>query len=434
MLATLPIEIIQEIFLNLDDLGTLKEAALCCRTLYEAFLAIEELLTTTILHRQIHPSVLPDAINTHVSFSIPSSDTEAVNRFSTDYLNTKKILPSKWKLANALPLSLFHQFVDYFATRLSSMGLEDSPSYLREPPCQANPTESEILRIQRALYRFQLYRNMFGTLITDPGRQRELMFRYFSTFENEQLASVNDLLLCAIAEPYNDLVDHDIHWGSMRVSYLEPYDSEQGDYILSKGLEYLFHLTQTKSYTERRRLLSLDDFNFGYDDEPGRLVQFMKWSLSWAGSPDWDYQDFSFDNLDEESMAFHIGKPFYDDGDEGPVTAWKLGDYLVADPSLMRWRRWGYVFWDMSRLENSGIIEKGLSEDSGFRRLRTTEAENRRLFESQEEREKIERAGGSGWWSFKDQSKVQWKCQQGRTKVQMPWGGVQGSSGSRGHF
>lgn len=63
---------------------------------------------------------------------------------------------------------------------------------------------NEVTRIERSLYRFEIYCNLFrdsAQFTFAPGpEQREAYFSKFSPWENEQLACVQDYLSGAIRE------------------------------------------------------------------------------------------------------------------------------------------------------------------------------------------------------------------------------------------
>lgn len=430
------------IFSHFDDLDTLRAAALCCRTFYEVVVRIDKLITTEILLSQIHPTVMPDAITVHASFALSSREDAALELFSTNNLSTKTTPPTVWKLSEALPLSRFHNIVSYFAKQLSLTALNRARDELREPPRRATPTDTEVRRVQRALYRFQLYCNMFDRKsIPVEERRQELFFSHFSTWENEQLFCARDLLVGIFAErkfaapnwryayfannspvAYNDLVDHDVRWGCLPrwpITFDE-VESKEAEYALSKGLEFLFRLVRTDDYAERRELL-IADVEPGHetDDEPGRLDGFLGVGLSGGRNPVCEHVPLDFLELDDEQKASFIGKPFYDDPDPGPAAACEsliardqLAHYIILQPFGVwwrLWRLWGYVFWDASRPVSPQIPNLHVNVVRDVARNEFTIERRQLLNESREERAKIRQKGGSGWWSFEDQSKVVWE-------------------------
>ncbi len=107
-------------------------------------------------------------------------------------------------------------------------------------------SESEELRILRALYRFQLYCNIFGRKTIDAAKQApptmegwprqpwpgqspddldcelELFFWPWPPWANEQLACVFEYLETKISVYFNDVASHDIDWGRRQVNRVEP--------------------------------------------------------------------------------------------------------------------------------------------------------------------------------------------------------------------
>lgn len=126
-----------------------------------------------------------------------------------------------------------------------------------------------------------------------------------------------------------------------------------------------------------------------------------------------------FDDIQPGKEARYFHTPFFADPDTGPVDVWR---WVHADESWQNWvyqedrsrlRRWGYVLWDRARLEAAGIFET-LMEDLIRPReeeiLEEQEAERHLGYmqNSWEKRQAVSRSGGKGWWSWGDQSKVQW--------------------------
>lgn len=69
--------------------------------------------------------------------------------------------------------------------------------------------------------------------------------------------------------------------------------------------------------------------------------------------------------------------------------------------------------WDRSRLEAIGIFQEPWNETDSLRDSLREEQEAARqrayMENSWEKREQIYRSGGTGWWSWGDESKVRWR-------------------------
>jgi hypothetical protein len=98
----LPFEVLQRILASLD-LDSLRNAALSCRTFFEAFKGAEEILTSKILLRHISYDVLPEGILVHKSWELGKPSVDKGITFAEKNLRHRELAPTKWKLANALP-------------------------------------------------------------------------------------------------------------------------------------------------------------------------------------------------------------------------------------------------------------------------------------------------------------------------------------------
>lgn len=83
--------------------------------------------------------------------------------------------------------------------------------------CQFLVTRQEACRIHRALYRFEIYRNLFcqspaKVQSSVYGEQNELFFSHFAPWENEQLGCIHDFL-ARIVLPGQSC---DATWANMR--------------------------------------------------------------------------------------------------------------------------------------------------------------------------------------------------------------------------
>ncbi|KAI0839587.1 hypothetical protein F5Y06DRAFT_25188 [Hypoxylon sp. FL0890] len=411
----LPLEIIQRILSSVDDVNSLRAATLSCRALYAAFAGAEELITTKVVVRQIHWDVLPEALAVEASWNIPNED-DALEKFARYHLSTRSRPFASWRLADALPIIRLHKIVEFLARRLARNALAYGPPQLsRQSSYQPEPTAGELRRIQRALYRFQLYCNMFSHKNTHYQNQQRLFFRYFSTIEHEQLACIQDLLIRVVARPYNDLVGHDVRWGALgSFHYISSSDSIEGQYIISRGLEKIYKIATALFYEERSRLLrdveSVDgDLFRGYRLDEG-LVEFVASFL-----PDETPVRMTFSTLTPGQKAAYIGRPYCDaDHCDGIEDIWERAcgriflDRVINNSMTLKYRLWGYVFWDRERIPENGWQYNCSYATDPLVQSRYAEDRGDMLAQSQEARRRIWHAGGTGWWSFEDKSRVVW--------------------------
>ncbi|KAI0385011.1 hypothetical protein F5Y04DRAFT_292552 [Hypomontagnella monticulosa] len=360
----LPPEIKQQVLSSLPNLDSLKAAALSCPIVVEKSSCLE------------------------------SYGHDAVRQFGRENLATRPT-PSvtHWKLVDALPLERFHVHVHVLAEKIMEKIQHNCPSTRSD--AVTLPNRQEIVRVERALYRFQLYCNLFREGEPDHQKQRDVYFSYFSAWENEQLACVHDLLVRMVAIPFNDLVEHDI--------------------------EVIHQLVNTTTYDERIGILGDGECYRAWNEDP-KVDNFLHRTLQTVGSHRLD-SDVVLLDLSNEEWEQLCGRPFYREKDCGSRVAWKFmyanlkaSDALVANPNMLKHRLWGYVFWNFRRvwgfellvflLQNGRAEEEFLAPDE-----LTTKLDSVSFFylaETYAIRKKLWKAGARGWWSAEDLSYVVW--------------------------
>ncbi|KAI8625206.1 hypothetical protein F5Y19DRAFT_489879 [Xylariaceae sp. FL1651] len=377
----LPLELVQMILSAVPDVASLQTAVLSCPTFYYAFQKVQNTITAQVLRNRIDVSVLPEAIAAYESSWVPPLDDryvpqcrKAIANFVTKNIRTRQIAPTSYPLRNALQLERFHFYVDAMAEKFIKAALT------KEPLSRAGSivTHQERCRIERALYRFEIFCNLFcEELLNDIqcGREDEFFFLNFSPWENEQLHCINDFLHRAVCPAWNDVAEHD----------------------------KLYQITEAETYEERYQLLN--------DDGPSGTAYFL-YSVNDLVNQKTRQHFLGALTPEEESM--YIKQPFFADPDSGSEEAWR---WAHKGESWKRWvyqpnrdvlRQWGYVMWDRSRLETTGIFEEPW-EDTGIPENPHHEEEEQRQEDSGARRCQIYNSGGTGWWSWEDESKVKWR-------------------------
>ena len=108
--------------------------------------------------------------------------------------------------------------------------------------------------------------------------------------------------------------------------------------------------------------------------------------------------------------------PAFPDIDAGPIKIWHWAHYdgisgnWVYLSNRSQLREWGYVMWDQSRLDTSSILDTPWQENYELSHL--VREDDEYMHCSWEIRATIHRHGGSGWWSWGDQSKLVWVDQE----------------------
>ncbi|KAK2744284.1 hypothetical protein FQN57_004369 [Myotisia sp. PD_48] len=253
-------------------------------------------------------------------------------------------LPEKvmWKISEALPIYRLHDHVQALAMNIAYKALDNCKFQPAEKWVSTSPSRSEIDRIQRALYQFEIYCNLFRTLEHDiyPGpNQMEVFFSKFSPWENEQLAPVLD-----------DLGTNEPRWASFYavVGTPETFGLQKQ---LSLGLHHLRALMLANSDKERKLLVG----------EPENLshLDFLDEALPAANGLTRTEVLADMDSEDEEEFIFPARFP---DGDSGAEDIWRWAHQsdmaleFVLGGRHKQLRKWAYVMWDRTRLDSWGIF------------------------------------------------------------------------------
>ena len=425
-LESLPSEIIQHLLCFIPDVTSLWSTILTCSSLYNAFINAEALITSHVVKNFIDVDVLPEAVAALKSSRLAPFKRDRVLEFVQSQLVSRKSPQISWILPEALPLSNLHQAVEYFAASFALRTLARlSPSAFAGTLPEYPLSPEELYRIQRALYRFEIYCNLFrgrksGAL--DINEQQEVFFSKFSPWENEQLGCVHDYLFhlispgmfLGICSPisaltvtaFNDIVHHDVAWGALFVEDAFDLDSGYIQRLLSRGLVYLAAIATAETYDERYQVLYEPYPKSGPED-------FLYKGLGLSNGPD-DGVELSEYTEDEEEDFARLHQPFVHESNTGPFQAWRWAHqhetnatFIYAD-SQRSLREQGYVFWDQSRLEAWPLFQRPWEppDSSAADNERASHRASLNLWDRTTRRSQIYDHGGRGWWSPDDESKV----------------------------
>lgn len=321
---------------------------------------------------------------------------QAVEDFGRQKLRVRKTAALRWTVSDALPLSIFHRYVHFFAEDFAKCTLS-------KMAILCAPSRNEMSRIERAVYRFEIYRNMFWKIhdLCRPEDQKNMFFRFFSSWENEQLACINNYFCEKVAPVFNDIVEHDVTWGEYRVQHASFPACDHLQHILSLGISKLHEIITAKPPKESCALLYMVC-------PPGLdLVYYLFQGLRAVGT------SAGYSRISHVDME----KSFYHDTDFGPSDAWGWTQEDRFTNPAVSWyqnedlRGWGYVLWDRRRLDEWDAMHYIRSEkrpkDLDYEWGKTQNTEN--MEESWKRRAVIHLAGGRGWWSADDESQVVWK-------------------------
>ncbi|KAI0973402.1 hypothetical protein F4678DRAFT_477867 [Xylaria arbuscula] len=333
---------------------------------------------------------------------------EAILNFFTCNFQQPPTSPGLWPLRKAL----------YLAKEFAISALAKSPL----DQLNGLPAHQEICRIERTLYRFEIHCNIFreykrrfssspSTVLSD---RKRLFFDNFAPYENEQLGCIHDFLIQIVSPSFNEVAEHDVNWGAANVEYDNEIDNPYVQAVLSRGLEKIYKISRAETYDERYRALNANkcphcNSSFlcdGLEEEANEL-----------------YNDNVYiEDITPANEKLYIKQSFFNDLNPGPMNAWR---WAHVEETRSNWvyqhnhkelREWGYVMWDQSRLDAVGILQKRWEDTVSVRNLALEQQEAGRehayMQNSWIERENVSMAGGSGWSSWGDRSKLKWKTSQ----------------------
>ncbi|KAI9876672.1 MAG: hypothetical protein M1830_005987 [Pleopsidium flavum] len=412
-LEDLPVDLKLVIFCALPDISCLKALVRTSSAFYQTFLDSQLLVVRTVLSNGVHPDVMPEALTVWEASQIMPWSKERVQDYLKQYRDSSTS-PTKqlWTLSDGLRFSNLHSHVRSFTADFCSAILSVHPITGVHDPAYRPPSPSELCRIQRIFYRFELCctlyrRRSFGQKDKDrfsPEEQQNLFFKKFECWENEQLACIHDYLFRRLSVAYDEVAEHDVQWGEdmIDVTYDWKCHSFSKEGYLSQGLEFLHRVVSADTYDERYAVLA----SVVRSDD-----RFLDAGLQEQGECD-DYN--GSEQSSEEDHDSDIPVLSAND-DSGPTEAWcwANGHHIsYYQPEMMDLREWGFCLWDKSRLMAWGLFRKPWTPTGVFskRDRLSKEASQKRdwIRKSWEERSRIWQRGGRGWWNWGDISKVAW--------------------------
>ena len=427
-LTSLAPELKCAIFTNLPDVISAKSLALASSSFYYTFLDSQPVILTQVLENEISTDLLHGAFTAHQASKIPVWSKQAVQDLLNGYF--RDFVPhkfQKWNLSEALQMSRVHSCVEFFAAEFASSALSKNSTARGS---NAAPSFTEMIRIKRILYRFELYCNLFRApshdrmirgernCLIQPSpfevkEQRAIFFDRFTPWENEQMGCIHDYLIEEITIPFNEVAKHDVDWGELSIPWVDSIGStfyKEGH--LLKGLEYIFQLSTARTYDDRHCLLR----------SHGSNGSFLSRALR---PPDLSQHDgIPLEEFKDEEERFFVNQPFDDDDDIGPAEAWRwvharsTKDHFYYRKDHRQLRRRGYVMWDLPRLLGwnflsipvKALVLEGLPRGLEFLGERAERDVDRKKEKySWTERTRIWMNGGSGWWAPGDESRIQWR-------------------------
>ncbi|KAI1128589.1 hypothetical protein F5Y10DRAFT_264932 [Nemania abortiva] len=414
-ITDLPCEIIASILRSLDNLRYLTPALLTCRHFYTSFRQYHD-IEAAILRQHVTPALVPYAIAVIEASHLPDVQVEDSVRDLLDTLRDHRsrfaarlpTMPARQVRRMARTHDVIHSLATDFATiAWASLARKLGSESLSASSGNSPLSPSEYFRLCRAFYRLELYYRLFSryTPVFVIEGMELYFFSQFSPWEMEQLVSVHDFLDEKLSNASYDVVAHDIEFGEVRTDYLAPARESYWKQIwLSQGVDFIHQLTTVDSYEAKRTLLN-SALGRSATNLPERLEAML--------------ETYSKDVLDaaeacsKDQLQSLLSSCDNDDTNNGPFEAWytchegvPAGAWAMTDDNAWLRRR-AYVFWDWGRIQSNDLLPVFRSVPESQSSAYTSQ-EYDEMLESFDERSRISQAGGRGYWSKGDTSRIKY--------------------------
>ncbi|KAI5859877.1 hypothetical protein GGS23DRAFT_614708 [Durotheca rogersii] len=212
----------------------------------------------------------------------------------------------------------------------------------------------ELVRIKRALYRFELYCKLFPPpeqhYLESSFITAQLVFsRRFPAWENEQLASIRESLWRKVTPgAFNALAPHGISRGEFHTSYVVEFDDPFTEEILSGSLRGILDLVCAETYERRYEPLGCD-----VPAAPSLFLHeaFKEYNFLLLKHDNSTYAGDSFISAGDDAVIERDTAPPYRGlEDTGPEKIWKRSHQdesralLAKEPLYKSMRECGFVF------------------------------------------------------------------------------------------
>ena len=440
-LESLSLDVKVDIFKAVPDVASLISLVLTSASFYDIFKTFAPQILSAVLSNEISAAIMDDASFTWNSSLLPEQSIAGVLDFLDIYHPHPEITAGQItqpKLAastldDALAISKLHSNVRFFTEGFCSSMWSRRPfevcPFTSKRPDQIHPvselpnrscnkvSDTEIIRIMRAFYWFQLHCNLYRkcchsddeSTISDREEEREhfaindtvrkTFFNKFYPWEIEQLCSVHEYLNRKLAPAFEDMVEHDVSWTNV-----VPYDDENGrnddkELYISKGLDFIRRIIQAETFEARKTIF--DRFLFSE-------TQLVELSIG-----------LEITANDTTEISFNLTSPPFLNADLGPYLAWRWAyegrggiKRYCAELDLRDEREWGYCFLDQEKVQEWSVFKESWSPLLAIigitKRDRTKREWDTKSRVSRKIRKQIYDRGGRGWWAPGDWSKITW--------------------------
>ena len=402
-LELLPPEIQLQILVNANTPNDLHALIQASPRLYQLYSLNKDFALSAVACRNIHSAVITDAlIFAKISqFEKPLSRNTIIevletypSRLPEEPVMTTPMSVTLCQLASNM--SFFIQ--DYARNTLPimeglgrSLDFHVSPSYPAEASASFSKlSNSETGRLQRAFCRFEIYRTLFGRCSSEidhntrqcadqpslrAAEQRSMFLERFPDFQVNEINCVRDYLyrrlrgICSQLEdkaastlpPETFMFDRDgdyesEEWASGVWLFTESgkyYQTQHIEHLMSLGLGYVRRIFESTGEEQKNLFIRHSDAIISHLETEfiTRAVELLEIipdrrdrPLLAETDPPFVYElnpDVELDIPDAWQWANPRGPPLF-----------------LSDKIEKGLRDWGFVFWDLDRLRESGILER----------------------------------------------------------------------------
>lgn len=220
---SLPPELKIELMRRVDEISLLSTLIHSIPSFFNVFITAKGSILRSVLRRAIQPSVTQDALTVVYSSKLTVPDPDEVRQFLKEYKYRLKTMESaafpepSTSLSVHMDLARTHKLVEWFTYDLCSSILSNDPFIHQQGETKHLPISTdETIRIHRALYRFELYCDLFRPTI--PSRLGsdeacERLLNLWPAWEVEELSCIHNYLSRRLSDVIDEVAEHDVELG-----------------------------------------------------------------------------------------------------------------------------------------------------------------------------------------------------------------------------
>lgn len=219
----LPPELKLELMQRLDNFCSLSTLIHAIPSFYHVLVHAKLTVLSSILKTAIQLPVVSDALTVLESSKLSNATSEEVRTILQNYKHglenehTTVLIEPSSSLATCVDIVRKHRLIEWFRQDLCRSNLPTPPLTNPQEPTDPLPVSTEEnTRIYRALYRFELYCNLFRDanlyrLNTYEARTR--LLKLWPSWEVEELSCIHNYLSRRLSEVLDEVAEHDVETG-----------------------------------------------------------------------------------------------------------------------------------------------------------------------------------------------------------------------------